>query len=271
MMNFAAFSIQKLFLRLPPSPFFSSALYAILCRKEALGMAIEFRCGQCGKLLRTGDDTAGRMAQCPECGSQTPIPLPAQPEPAAPLDVEIIEPDDPGRPFAGSTGASPFGAGPRDSQSGENPYQSPQFAGQAGSDYQPSPAYAINRVSGPAIGLIVTGGLGLLMHLASLFLSMFVQFGAVGNNPGVRPMPGFVQPEFGIGFAIAQHALGVGLSVLVLVGGMKMKKLENYGLVMAASIVAVIPCFSPCCLLGLPIGIWALVALNDPYVKSSFK
>lgn len=52
-------------------------------------MAIEFRCGQCGKLLRTGDDTAGRIAQCPECGSQTPIPLPIRPEPAAPLDAEM--------------------------------------------------------------------------------------------------------------------------------------------------------------------------------------
>ncbi|MCC6127076.1 MAG: zinc ribbon domain-containing protein [Pirellulales bacterium] len=226
-------------------------------------MAIEFRCGQCGKLLRTGDDTAGRMAQCPECGSQSPIPFPAPPEPAAPLDVEIIEPDDAGR--------SPFGTSPPDSQAGENPYQSPQYAGQAGSEFQPSPAYAINRVSGPAVGLIVMGSLGLLLQIVSLFFSLFLQFGAVGNNPNAQPMPGFAQPDFGIGFAIVSHALGLGLSVLVFVGGLKMKKLENYGLSMAASIVAVIPCFSPCCLVGIPIGIWALVVLNDPYVKSSFK
>ncbi len=30
-------------------------------------MPIEFRCLQCGKLLRTGDDTAGKQAKCPEC------------------------------------------------------------------------------------------------------------------------------------------------------------------------------------------------------------
>jgi hypothetical protein len=31
-----------------------------------------------------------------------------------------------------------------------------------------------------------------------------------------------------------------------------------------------IPCLSPCCCLGLPIGIWALVVLLDNNVKASF-
>ena len=37
-------------------------------------MAIEFRCTKCGKLLRTGDDTAGKHAKCPECGEILVIP-----------------------------------------------------------------------------------------------------------------------------------------------------------------------------------------------------
>jgi hypothetical protein len=64
-------------------------------------MAIEFRCGQCGKLLRTGDDTAGRMAQCPECGSQTPIPLASEEQEPEQVDVEVIEPS--------SSSGNPFG------------------------------------------------------------------------------------------------------------------------------------------------------------------
>ncbi len=43
-------------------------------------MPIEFRCSQCGKLLRTGDDTAGRQAQCPECGTISTVPAPAGPQ-----------------------------------------------------------------------------------------------------------------------------------------------------------------------------------------------
>ncbi len=37
-------------------------------------MAIDFRCVQCQKLLRTSDDTAGKQAKCPECGTVMTIP-----------------------------------------------------------------------------------------------------------------------------------------------------------------------------------------------------
>ena len=43
-------------------------------------MPIEFRCSRCGKLLRTGDGTAGRQAQCPECGTIGTVPGPAEPQ-----------------------------------------------------------------------------------------------------------------------------------------------------------------------------------------------
>ena len=32
-----------------------------------------------------------------------------------------------------------------------------------------------------------------------------------------------------------------------------------------------VPCISPCCLLGLPFGIWALSVLNKPHVQAAFK
>ena len=47
-------------------------------------------------------------------------------------------------------------------------------------------------------------------------------------------------------------------------------KLRSRGLAMTAAILAMIPCFSPCCLLGLPFGIWALVVLSKPEVQSQF-
>ncbi len=47
-------------------------------------MPIEFRCLQCNKLLRVGDDAAGKQAKCPGCGMVQVIPTPAVPvEPAA--------------------------------------------------------------------------------------------------------------------------------------------------------------------------------------------
>jgi hypothetical protein len=50
-----------------------------------------------------------------------------------------------------------------------------------------------------------------------------------------------------------------------------MQRLQMYGLAMTSSILAMIPCLSPCCLLGLPFGIWALVILNQDHVKQSFE
>jgi len=55
----------------------------------------------------------------------------------------------------------------------------------------------------------------------------------------------------------------------VLFGAIKMLRLQNFGLVMAAVIVAMLPC-QCCCLLGLPFGIWALMVLKKPEVKSQF-
>ena len=50
-------------------------------------MSIEFRCTQCSKLLRTGDETAGKQAKCPQCGAVMTIPAAssAAPPPLAPL------------------------------------------------------------------------------------------------------------------------------------------------------------------------------------------
>jgi DNA-directed RNA polymerase subunit RPC12/RpoP len=40
-----------------------------------VSVAIEFRCGTCGKLLRTGEENAGRPAACPACGDGVEVPL----------------------------------------------------------------------------------------------------------------------------------------------------------------------------------------------------
>ncbi|MEX1097081.1 MAG: DUF4190 domain-containing protein [Planctomycetales bacterium] len=41
-------------------------------------MTIEFRCPACDKLLRTADDKAGLVANCPDCGELVDIPSPSQ-------------------------------------------------------------------------------------------------------------------------------------------------------------------------------------------------
>ena len=69
-------------------------------------------------------------------------------------------------------------------------------------------------------------------------------------------------------------AIVVGLLVLIVApviiyGALQMMKLKSHGLAMASSILAMIPCIS-CCLIGLPIGIWSVIVLSKPEVKSAF-
>ena len=50
-----------------------------------------------------------------------------------------------------------------------------------------------------------------------------------------------------------------------------MLKVKSYNMALVASVISVIPCFSACCIVGIPFGIWALVVLNDASVKAAFR
>jgi hypothetical protein len=129
---------------------------------------------------------------------------------------------------------------------------------------------AQQMVAGPAIALMVTAGLGITLGLLGLVLTL----AGMATAPA---MPG-LDPEFVRYFrmfaygpiGISIKILGIAVSVFILFGALRMQKLSGHGLAMAAAIISMIPCFSPCCVLGLPFGIWALIVLSKPEVKSQF-
>ena len=126
-------------------------------------------------------------------------------------------------------------------------------------------AVSLDQVSGPAIGLMITAILGILFQTGRL---VWGNIGAsvLASQPDIPPA--FVALFGRLG--LATSLLGIMMGVVILIGALKMKKLEGYGFAMAASILAMIPCISPCCLVGLPIGIWALVVLSKPEIKRAF-
>ena len=131
----------------------------------------------------------------------------------------------------------------------------------------PAPAApGADQVTGPAIGLMITAGLGCLYQVFALLMHFLRARVPMPQMPAqaawINTLSGPVGGVFNV--------IAIFLSGLVLFGAIKMKNLENYGLAMTASIIAMIPCISPCCLIGLPIGIWALVILSKPEVKSAF-
>ena len=62
-------------------------------------------------------------------------------------------------------------------------------------------------------------------------------------------------------------------AVLPIAGGVRMLSLKSYGLALTGAITASIPCISAmaCCGLGEGAGIWAMVVLLNPDIKSAFR
>ena len=130
-------------------------------------------------------------------------------------------------------------------------------------------AKALSQVSGPAIALLITAILGIALNALGLAVHLMGRAFVpplYGMNPDVMRMVQMFNGPMGAVVRIFPLAIGI----LVLVGALKMQKLASHGLATTAAILAMIPCLSPCCLLGLPFGIWALVVLNKPEVRAQF-
>jgi hypothetical protein len=146
-----------------------------------------------------------------------------------------------------------------------NPYESPQKFGYEGGDGV-NRAAAEAKVKPPALTLLIVMAvmmlfvvLGIVLNLAGVGLGA-----AAGGDEGMQAM---FQGTFGL----IQGAVGLLFGGVIIYGSLQMMKLQSWGLALAACIMAMLPFFSPCCCLGLPIGIWGLVVLNDPVVKAAFR
>jgi hypothetical protein len=130
---------------------------------------------------------------------------------------------------------------------------------------------ALQLVKGPVIGLKVTAILGLVMVVLGLVVNVMTLNGFhIGPQQMYDPQMQKLIGILGGSLGIVQNIIGGIVGVIVLLGAAKMQKLQSYQFALTASIVAMVPCISPCCVFGLPFGIWALVVLNKPEVKSQF-
>lgn len=146
------------------------------------------------------------------------------------------------------------------------------------------PVVAASKVKGPAVALIVVAVINVLIAIFQLVNNIST---LTGQNPQVLEMEQQLQQVEGAqgidtaffmqiiqasGVAgVVFNILALIISAVIIYGAMKMMKLQSKGLATTASVLAMIPCLSPCCLLGLPIGIWSLIALKDPAVQAVYR
>lgn len=140
-----------------------------------------------------------------------------------------------------------------------------QFSSDAGQQFPPMSDPAA-KVKPPAIAIIIAISIGMVLGLVGLLFNVLgISIGA--SQGGEEGMINMVSG----GVGIAQAVVGLAIGTVIIIGSKKMMELESYGFAMSASILAMIPCVSPCCLLGLPFGIWAIVVLCQEDVKAAFK
>jgi hypothetical protein len=127
-----------------------------------------------------------------------------------------------------------------------------------------------DRVKGPAISLVILGAIGLLLGI----MGFLMQGTMMGFYKSTMPADQYAQIEQAMkanaGLQMVFAVVGLAVSGFVLYGGLQLMKLRSRGLVMTAAILGMIPCLGPCCLIGIPIGIWTLVVISKPDVKAAF-
>lgn len=230
-------------------------------------MPIEFRCASCNRLLRTGDGTAGQQAKCPECEAIQTIPTPEMLSPGASgAEQAPYEPPPGDFPRTDQAGTDPFGA-PGQFPAGGFPPSGP--ASVVPADLR---VYALRRVSGPGMALIVFGLLGMFLGMLATLVYVLI----LGGNlpPAPNPFLADLYKELRATADATDLVIAVvqtGVAMLCIIGGIKIRALRNRGLCLVVAVLATIPCTTPCCCVGMPFGLWALIVLLDGQVSAAFE
>ena len=128
----------------------------------------------------------------------------------------------------------------------------------------PAPVDPRSAVQGPAIALMVVGGL-FIGYALLVIINMVFGLGLSAMAGNLGSLGTAMYGARGVMSILINFALGG----VILYGAMQMKELKNYNLALVASIAAMLPC-NCCCCINIAVGIWALVILMKPEVKAAF-
>jgi hypothetical protein len=154
----------------------------------------------------------------------------------------------------------------------------------AGGDSQEVIRLALEKVSTPGTMLLMFGLFSLALALASVAFYAItpetlvkplydLQAEALAKQPNnAQKLPPYEEYErtFMIQ-SLASAGFGALCSIPIILGALKMRQLRTYGLAMTGTVMALIPCTNSCCLIGLPLGIWAMIVLVNADVKAGFQ
>ena len=125
----------------------------------------------------------------------------------------------------------------------------------------------------PAVGIIVTAALDAGFSILSLLWHVMsrMAFSRILAEEMIVRQHRWAMGVFPFGMGIAWPVLSLLVDAAIIFGAVQMQRGQSYGWAVAAALLAIIPCISsPCCCLGLPFGIWALVVLMSAEGRKAF-
>jgi hypothetical protein len=135
----------------------------------------------------------------------------------------------------------------------------------------------LRRVTGPANALIVVALLGLILNGVLLIVLQVRRQQPASPPPRPEGMSDadYRMYQSGQTSAPLLEACGLGVPTLIiyplaLLAASRMKKLQSHRLAMTSAILVMLPC-SPAFLFGIPVGLWAVMVLQDEGVKRAFE
>jgi hypothetical protein len=133
---------------------------------------------------------------------------------------------------------------------------------------------ALQDIKVPSICLKVVAVLNFILAFWNLMKLIFVPSAIdalLEEHPQLKDPEVMKMLHLAFGpLGMAEAVFGMVISGLIFFGAMKMQSLSSYSFAFVAAVLAMVPCMTPCCVIGLPFGIWALVVLNKPGIKSQF-
>ncbi len=122
---------------------------------------------------------------------------------------------------------------------------------------------ALEWVTGPAIGLILHAMLGIVLHGVWL---CFILWAAITDLGRGEWQEAWLEASRGM-----TPLVPIFTGCLTVFASLRLLRLDGYGWGLAAAWLSIIPCLSPCCISGVPLGGWMLVVLMQTPVKLAFQ
>lgn len=126
--------------------------------------------------------------------------------------------------------------------------------------------YVQRKVDPPGIALALFGAASILVNLLAGVFQLVYAIQALSSGASITS---FLMSQ---GWSLPVAAAGFFASFVVLVAGLRLRSLRSPGLVYTGAVFAMLPCcVGPyCCCLGIPLGIWTILTMQDEQVKAAF-